>query len=231
MMRIYPPILKFLPAILCLWLSVACVACPVWECDTPISLSASASPNPVCIGQTVTYNVTAADYDKYGAQTGIPDNVNISWDGGNPPTSFQSAGTYQYTVRVNDLGSPVQCTDPEVSTTVTVIVKDMPQVTIAKPACENEYVSGTVFIKAYVTDTDGIQSVTFLVDDIVKGSMLQESDYWRYDWDTSGTAKGLHTIKVEAVDTYGCEGEKGIDVYCHPVVTLSEIAFKADHTL
>lgn len=106
-----------------------------------------------------------------------------------------------------------------------------PTVTFAKPAVADEYVSGVTFIKAYINDNCAVSSANFYVDGVFKGLMQQESDYWRFNWNTSGTAVGEHTIKIVAVD--GSSNTKSVErtVYAHPTVQLEQISFVNGHTL
>jgi hypothetical protein len=106
-----------------------------------------------------------------------------------------------------------------------------PTITIAKPAIAEEYVGGTTLIKAYISDPSGVAWAKFYVDDELRGDMSEESDYWRYNWYTSDTSGGIHTITIEASDHGGCVGSKERDVYVHPSVSLYRISFQADHAL
>ena len=112
-----------------------------------------------------------------------------------------------------------------------------PEINIVKPAVSGEYVSGDaaapVFIKAYITDDSGVSWAEFYVDGQDKGPMYQEGDYWRYDWNTSGTSVGAHTIKVEAADNSANEnvGDAERSVFANPTVYLTDISFLNGHTL
>ena len=61
--------------------------------------------------------------------------------------------------------------------------------------------------------------------------MWEESGYWRYDWDTSGSTKGNHVIKITAQDENGNSASLTRNVYCHPEMEVSEIGFLDGHNL
>ncbi len=115
----------------------------------------------------------------------------------------------------------------------TIVDNTPPTISIAKPAVDYEYVTGTAFIKAYITDTSGISTAKVYVDGTYKGNMTYENDYWRYDWNTTGTTKGNHTIRIDAQDASTSHNQSSATryVYCHPVVSLDQISFQDDHTL
>lgn len=98
---------------------------------------------------------------------------------------------------------------------------------------EGEYVGGTTFTKAYISDASGIAWAKFYVDGVPLGYMWQEADYWRYNWNTSDVTMGTHTIKVEAADNCSCHNVGSVTrgVYVHPSVSLAAVRFPGGHTL
>jgi len=115
--------------------------------------------------------------------------------------------------------------------THTAVDDGPPTITIAKPAGDGEYVSGTTFVKAYVTDPSGVSWARVYVDNEYAGEMYQEGDYWRYDLSTSAYQKGTHELKIGAEDDLGHPRTETRGVYCRPGVTLTGISFLDGHAL
>lgn len=176
----------------------------------------------------------------------IDNTFNVSWTVTGPNAySVTGSGTEwawvspcvpgQYTVswtlsNSRQSGDPRK--DPTVSATKgTITVTALPTVSIAVPACDGEYVSGTTRIKAYAGAPGGISSVKFYVDGVFKGLMYQEDSYWRFDWNTAGTGEGAHTMKVVAANSCSCTNETTREVYAHPSITLTQAYFEQDHPL
>lgn len=193
----------------------------------------------LALADVVTVAATAQDSGSGVAQvvfsyggTAYGDIATVRFPTGNPP---------EYTCTWNTTGLPegnytilAVATDGagnSGSDTLPVTLTLYPQVSIAKPAVENEFVGGTTFVKAYASHPSGIQWVKFWVDSQLKGSMTSVSDYWRYDWDTSGTQAGNHTIGVQAHANSGSQWTATRTVYAQPLLKVEKINFDGGHDL
>ncbi len=129
---------------------LATIAVAAWalccNCEPPIYVNLEVSKDggntweksvTVCCGETVQYRVSKSDYD-YGPQeqqcpelqdTVVIEGYDTDGDGvydDTPPSSFDTAGTYTITVKVDDSGTGACCPDQDEgpaysSVTVTVL--------------------------------------------------------------------------------------------------------------
>jgi len=77
-------------------------------------------------------------------------------------------------------------------------VDNPPTVAISAPA-NNATVSASVTITATASDDNGVSSVVFYVDDVLKNT--DTTSPYTYSLDTTGYINGAHTIKAVATDT------------------------------
>ena len=143
----------------------------------------------------------------------------------------QLGHTYYFQCRARDLLDNLEAYPGSDGDTHTLVDDGPPIITIAKPGGDDEYIGGTTFVKAYITDPSGVSWARVYVDNEYVGQMYQESEYWRYDLATSGYQKGSHELKIGAQDGLGYAGTATRDVYCHPEVVLTEISFVDGHPL
>ncbi len=73
-----------------------------------------------------------------------------------------------------------------------------PQVNVTSPAADST-VSGQVNISANATDTSGVKSVQFTLDDKNIGSAITTSPY-QFNWDSTTVPNGPHTLKAIATN-------------------------------
>jgi hypothetical protein len=83
------------------------------------------------------------------------------------------------------------------------------QVTITTPSA-GERVQGTV--QAAATTSGAASQVEFFVDEESLGTDTDGADGWSFDWDTTGTADGTHTLAVTAADASGITAQDSITV-------------------
>jgi len=84
-----------------------------------------------------------------------------------------------------------------------------PSVSITSPS-EGATVSGTVNVAANASDDKGISKVEFYIDDSLNST--DTSSPYEFDWDTSSSSNGSHTIKAKAYDTVNQTAEHQITV-------------------
>jgi hypothetical protein len=214
-----------------------------------VAMSAN-SPGPtvsICAGGTVNFSASASDSDHRCDCQPVADGIAYYYwqfgDGGyswsqNPSHTYTGSpptppGYWQVTLAVDDSAAYADDSAAYRYCKIALLENTPPAINIVKPAVEGEYVGGTTFIKAYISDASGIAWANFYVDAIFLGYMWQEADYWRYNWNTSGVTMGTHTIKVEAADNSACHnvGSATRGVYAHPSVSLSAISFVNGHAL
>jgi hypothetical protein len=171
---------------------------------------------------------------------------------GNVYHTYASCGTFTVRAWVWDKGNFAQDIDPDSPRLLVDLQIEVssdcspPNINLVKPAVDNEYVGGmgdqddmdpydcdSVFVKAYITDPSGVLWVKFYVDTVYKGNMAQESDYWKFVWDVSGTQPGTHRIKIEACDNSACHNIAYVerDVYVKPQLDTDWIEWQHDHDL
>lgn len=74
----------------------------------------------------------------------------------------------------------------------------------------NSLVAGTVLLSAQATDLNGVAKVAFLINGAVVGE--DSSSPYVFDWDTTNTTEGSHTVKVQAIDQVGNIAESSVTV-------------------
>jgi len=84
-----------------------------------------------------------------------------------------------------------------------------PKVAVSYPL-DGLVVAGTVAAKATASDDKGIVRVDYFLDDVLLGSVTTAP--YDYNWDTTKTADGRHTLKVTAVDTLGQKTSVSLNV-------------------
>lgn len=84
-----------------------------------------------------------------------------------------------------------------------------PSVSITSPS-EGASVSGTVNVATNASDDKGISKVEFYIDDSLKST--DTSSPYEFDWNTSSSSNGSHTIKAKAYDTVNQTAEHQITV-------------------
>lgn len=84
-----------------------------------------------------------------------------------------------------------------------------PSVSITSPS-EGVTVSGTVNVAANASDDKGISKVEFYIDDSLVSTDI--SSPYEFDWNTSSSSNGSHTIKAKAYDTINQTTEHQITV-------------------
>src|SRR3989339_149112 len=96
-------------------------------------------------------------------------------------------------------------------------VDNPPTVAITAPA-NNATISGSVTITATATDDNGVVSVAFYVDDVLKNT--DTASPYTYSLDTTGYANGVHTIKAVATDTISQPANAQISVTINNVAPV-----------
>jgi len=190
-------------------------------------------------GASVQISATLTDLsDVLNAKVYIDDTFkgNMTKAGDNWTYSWNATGTAEGYHTIKIIAQDNSPSRNEANATRRIIANySLPSVSIAKPAVDGEYVSGTVAVKAYAHDPSGINVVKLYVDDIFKGDMTipQGADYYTYNWNTTGTTPGNHVISVKAIDQSPMQNENTAtrSVYAHPSVTIDQISFTGDHTL
>jgi hypothetical protein len=127
-----------------------------------------------------------------GGDTTAP--FGLDWDSG-PEVN----GTHTLTARAYDTLNNVAS-----SAQVTVLVDNTGPVAELSAPVRNAQVSGTVLIRATVSDPAGVDRVEFYVD----GASLHTDTREPYEvsWDSSASGAGPHTLAVKAFDSLGNPG-------------------------
>jgi|GEM_PF-984815 len=147
--------------------------------------------------------------DDLGVATFAIDTSRISSsEGGFVPVLFASGGPgYEYS-----------------SARLMVPVKNpRPEIVITEPAEGEELPDATVTIRGYVTDTNGISSVTVALDGSGYAVPGNPGDaYWTFELTVSGLADGTHYVTVDAADSLGVSASaiRGFEVAMNYVVVV-----------
>ena len=187
---------------------------------TSLSLSGGATPpggtatvtapanGATVSGATVTLTATAtpgggsvAGVQFYldGAPIGAEDAVSpysISWD-----STTVANGTHFLAAVVRDTNGGLGPSPAIAVTTRNELAP--PTVTLTSPSASTTFTSGTaVTLSADASDDIGVAGVTFLLDGVAVGAEDTVAPY-TLAWDTSGVARGTHTVSARARDAAG----------------------------
>ncbi len=115
---------------------------------------------------------------------------------------------------------------PFTSVRVNVVVDSTkPEVSILTPGA-SAYLRGSVTLEVAVLDVNNISSVSFTAGAASDSmSMDPTTGLWIATWDSTGTADGVYTVEVTAVDAAGNQVSDSLSVTVDntaPVVTISE---------
>ena len=150
-------------------------------------------------------NVAVASVQFYldGNALGVPLTTSpytFNWD-----TTTVANGSHVLSAKATDTSFNVG-TSSSITVTVQNTVPDTtsPTVSIASPS-SNQTVVGTTAITASATDNVAVASVQYYLDGSALGSPITSSPY-TFNWDTSTTSNGSHTLTAKATDTSGNVG-------------------------
>lgn len=164
----------------------------------PLAIIESIFPNPVTMGNDITFNGFGEDED--GEIIAYQWSSDIDGD----LSSFQTFSTSSLSIGTHTISFKVQDDKGEWSSEVfeTLVVKAVnlkPTVEITTPE-DNERVSGILVISGTAEDPDGsIQKVEIKIDD-GRWETIQGTDIWSYELETILYADGEHTVTVRAFD-------------------------------
>ncbi len=133
------------------------------------------------------------DADTNPRATGTPAGQTYVWDW---DTTQIADGPHTVKAVVSDLAGNT------VTRTVNVRVDNLgPSIGIVQPA-SNGYVTGTYTVKVSAADTNGVTSVEFLVDDVVRSTATSPDaqGYYVWSWSTTQDAEGSHLLGARARD-------------------------------
>ncbi len=105
------------------------------------------------------------------------------------------------------------------------------QVDVVGPGISNgQTVRGRVFLIAEVNAPAPVKSVTFQLDGQVLTTL--SAPPFRFDWDSSAAAPGVHTLTIKAVDAVGNQGQSQvtINVVLPPVAVVTATPARAQAT-
>jgi subtilisin len=169
--------------------------------DTPPTVSVTSPANGSFVSGTI--NITASASDDKGVSK-----VDFYID--STLVATDNVAPYEYswnTTTASDDSHAIKAvaTDTASQTAqhiVTVTVDNtQPVVAVVEPA-EGATVSGTITIKASVTETN-IDNVKYKIDSGSLASMTYNSPYWQASWDSTSVGNGAHTVTVRATDRAG----------------------------
>jgi hypothetical protein len=86
-----------------------------------------------------------------------------------------------------------------------------PKVAITSPS-KNDVVSGKVDITAQVTSSTDVSSVKVKIDDGTFTPMTKSGSDYKYTWDATDAAEGIHKISVQASDVFSKTSTASISV-------------------
>jgi chitodextrinase len=198
---------------------------PVGPDLTPPVITNIQTPNltPTSVTVTFTTNETATGWVSYTAAPACPC---TDLFGAGPTTAhtinltgLTPQTTYQFQVKASDAAGNLRV-GPNLSFQTPALPPDTtpPTVTITGPAAGN--VMGVIQVTATAVDsTSAVAQVRFLIDGGTIATTL--SPPYGTAWDTGTVPDGLHTVTVEAVDTFGNLGTASVIVNVRntPVVT------------
>src|SRR3989339_830900 len=170
--------------------------------DNPPIVAITAPANNATLTGTATISGTASDDNGVSAVALYIDNVVRSTDTAAPytyavDTTQLTNGTHTIKLIATDTAN--KTANAQISVTVNnVAVDNPPTVNITAPT-NNSIVSGIVTISGTAIDDNGVSSVAFYVDDVLKNTYTTSP--YTYSLDTTGYANGVHTIKAVATDT------------------------------
>jgi thermitase len=172
--------------------------------DSPPTVSITSPANSSLVSGTINITASASDDKGVSKVAFYVDSALLATD---------SVAPYQYswnTATVADGSHAIKAiaTDTASQTaqdTVTVTVDNtQPVVTVVEPA-EGATISGTITIKAGVTETN-IDNVKYQIDGGSLVSMTYSAPYWQASWDSASVGNGAHTVTVRATDKAGNPG-------------------------
>ena len=105
------------------------------------------------------------------------------------------------------------------------------QVVVVGPGITNgQTVRGRVFLIAEVNAPAPVKSVTFQLDGQVLTTL--SAPPFRFDWDSSAAAPGVHTLTIKAVDAVGNQGQSQVtvNVVLPPVAVVTATPARAQAT-
>jgi len=176
----------------------------------PLAIIESIFPNPVTMGNDITFNGLGEDEDgeiiAYQWSSDIDGNL----------SSFQTFSTSSLSIGTHTISFKVQDDKEAWSSEVfeTLVVKAVnlnPAVEITTPK-DNEKMAGILVISGTAEDPDGsIQKVEIKIDD-GRWETIQGTDIWSYELDTTIYADGEHTVTVRAFDGEDYSEEVAISI-------------------
>jgi Mg-chelatase subunit ChlD len=175
---------------------------------------------------SITANINAFPTADAGVEQMVQEGVIVTLDGSNSTDPENQISAYRWT---QTSGSAVTLSDPTAQNpfftasipgtltfnltvtdyygasdsdevTITVMLDPPPTVTILSPS-DGDSVSGTIAVNAEAVDNVGVNLVQFYIDGELKH--FTTTTPYTFNWDTSKSESGLHTISVRAFDTAG----------------------------
>ena len=169
--------------------------------DSPPTVSITSPTNGSFVSGTINITASASDDKGVSKVEFYIDTTLLATD---------SVAPYQYswnTTTASDGSHAIKAvaTDTASQTaqnTVTVTVDNTgPVVAVVEPA-EGATVSGTITIKASVTEAN-IDNVKYQIDGGSLAAMTYSAPYWQASWNSTGVGNGAHTVTVRATDRVG----------------------------
>ena len=171
--------------------------------DNPPAVSIISPVNGDTISGSVSVTATVTDDNGISKVCFYIDNLIKSTDTAFPyaynlDTTGYTNGVHTIKAITTDTIGQTAITEISVNVDNTPPVDNPPTINIVTPN-NNSEISGIVAIEGTATDDNGVASVAFYVDDILKN--IDITSPYAYTLDTTGYSDGSHTIKVVATDT------------------------------
>src|SRR3989339_1810844 len=173
--------------------------------DNSPTVAITAPANNATLSGSVTITATASDDNGVSRVNFYIDNILKSTDTASPYTySLDTTGYANgvHTIKAVATDTIAQTANAQISVTVNNVapVDNPPTINITAPV-NNSIVSGIVTISGTASDDNGVSSVMFYVDNILKST--DTTVPFVYTIDTTQYSNGTHIIKVIATDTIG----------------------------
>src|SRR3989339_552443 len=190
--------------------------------DNPPTVAITAPANNATVSASVTITATATDDNGVASISFYVDDVLKNTYTTSPYTySLDTTGYANgvHTIKAVATDTIAQTANAQISVTVNNVapVDNPPTVSITAPA-NNATISGTITITATATDDNGVASVGFYVDDILKNT--DTTSPYTYALDTTLYTNAAHTIKVVATDTIAQTANAQISVTINNVAPV-----------
>ncbi|WP_233261427.1 PHB depolymerase family esterase [Vitiosangium sp. GDMCC 1.1324] len=174
------------------------------------TVSISAPANGASVSGTVKVTANASDNVGVAKVEFSIDNTLVGTDSASPfeyswNTAAATNGTHTLVARASDAAGNT-ATSSTVSVTVTGGISDTtpPTVAITFPTA-GATVAGAIDIAATASDDIGVTKVEFLIDGSVVGQGVpaQQAGPYEFNWNTTGTSTGIHSLQARASDAAG----------------------------